>query len=94
MSSNKKHLQEGDIIWIRGHVMIVGSLKDNTLIEARGYNHGYGKVQEIPLHTVFKYIKTFAQLFVHQQNKLPFFRMNSRGKVVQTIHELKILRLF
>jgi len=91
---NKKHLQEGDIIWIRGHVMIVGSLKDNTLIEARGYNHGYGKVQEIPLHTVFKYIKTFGQLFTHQQKKLPFFRMNSRGKVVQTIHELKILRLF
>ena len=88
-----KQLKKGDIIWIAGHVMIVGSVEKNTLIEARGYNHGFGKVQEIPLHHVFKHIKTFDQLFVHQQKKLPFYRMDSSQKVVQTIHELKVLQL-
>ena len=55
-------LQAGDVIWIPWHVMIVADLEKNTLIEARGYKHGYGKVPEIKLKKVFKNIKTYHDL--------------------------------
>ena len=61
LARNSK-LMTGDIIWVPGHVMIVADLTNHTLIEARGYDHGYGKVQEIPLNEEFKGINTYRDL--------------------------------
>lgn len=55
-------LSNGDIIFIKGHVMVVSDIQKNLLIEARGYSHGYGKVHEIPLSTVFEGINTYKDL--------------------------------
>ena len=46
-------LEEGDLIWYNGHVMIVSDVKKNRLIEAAGYESGWGKVHEIALDKVF-----------------------------------------
>ncbi len=87
------HLHEGDLIWIGGHVMIVSDLERNTLIEARGYDHDFGIVQEIALEKVFKDMKTYKDLihafYMHQ----PLTRLNKSGKTVETITHFKLLKL-
>lgn len=55
-------LEIGDLIYIPGHIIVVADLTKNTIIEARSYDHGYGKVHEIELNKVFKNINTFADL--------------------------------
>jgi hypothetical protein len=91
---NKKEMvSEGDIIWIPGHVMVVSSLKDNLLVEARHYSHGYGKVHEIPLGDQFKNINSYEQLTAHFFNKKPLQRLDKAGKVVQVLPDFKILKL-
>ena len=88
-----KNLREGDLIWIPGHVMAVAHIKKNTIIEARHYSHGYGKVHEIALENVFKNIKTFADLFEAVHNKSVLERLDHDGKPVQKIHEIKLLSI-
>lgn len=86
-------LHIGDIIWFPGHVIVVSDLKRNLAVEARGYNHGYGKVQEIALGDLFKNITTYTDLLKAYANKTPLERLNSNKKVVQIIREFKILDL-
>jgi len=82
---HKEHLREGDIIWIPGHVMVVASLKNNTLIEARGYNHGYGKVHEIAVDKVFQGIDTFGQLIDCYNARKPVQRLDRKGAVAHRV---------
>ena len=87
------HLKEGDLIWIPGHVMVVSDMKKNTLIEARGYSHGYGIVQEISLSKVFKNIKTYDELIHTFHTHTPLIRLNKEGKEVEYIKQFKLLKL-
>jgi cell wall-associated NlpC family hydrolase len=89
----KDKMRDGDLIWIPGHVMAIGSLKDNTVIEARHYSHGYGKLHEIPLQEIFKSIKTFEQLFDAVSKKQTLERLNKNGIVVQKIDDTKLLSM-
>jgi hypothetical protein len=72
-------LHAGDIILVRGHVMIVADTKRNTLVEARGQDHGYGKVHEIPLKNVFKGMTTFDDLQTAHATQKRLIRFDSRG---------------
>lgn len=74
-------LEEGDIIWIDKHLMVVADLECNTLIEARSYESGYGRVHEIPLHEEFKGIKTYEQLMDCYLNNTHIERLNKDGSV-------------
>jgi len=90
----KKHerISQGDIILIRGHVMVVADVEKNTLFEAGSYKYGHGKIHEIPLKKVFKGIKTYDQLvnaYVHNKNPV---RLNSKGEVLKKVENLKIMR--
>lgn len=91
--TDKDKLQEGDLIWVPRHVMVVGSLEHNTLLEARHYGHGYGKVHEIPLSKVFKGIETYDQLTNAFLNKQAIYRMDNKGTVKDTFSEFKLLKL-
>lgn len=86
-------VEDGDLIWIRGHVMIVSNKNKGLLAEARHYNHGYGIVHEIPLHEEFKGIKTYKELADAALNKKALLRLNKSGKVVQKINVCKILKM-
>jgi len=86
-------LRAGDIIWIPGHVMVVASLAKNTLIEARSYGHGFGKVQELSLNKIFQNIHSFKELYETIQQKKSVWRLNSENQPVQQITELKFLNL-
>ena len=72
-------IKNGDIFWFPGHVMIVSDVEKNLIIEARGYGAGFGRVHEVPLHRVFKGIRTYSDLqrrYVHTQ---PIMLLNSDG---------------
>ena len=85
-------LQVGDIIWIHTHLMVVADLERHTLIEARSYESGYGRVHEIPLHEEFKDIKTYEQLMECYLNNTDIERLNKNGSL-EKIVQVKLLKL-
>lgn len=88
-----KNPEVGDLIWIPGHIMIISDIEKQLLIEARGYQHGYGIVQEIPLNKVFKNIATFTDLQNAIHNKKPVVRLDSLGQERDWYSDIKILSL-
>lgn len=90
--TKKQSLEEGDLIWIQGHVMIISNLKKNLLIEARGYRHEFGIVHEIELEKVFKGIKTYTQLQDAYHQKIPLTRVNKSGKELD-VNNVIVLKL-
>jgi len=76
-------LEEGDLLWYPGHVMIVSDIKNNLLIEAAGYPSGYGKVHMIPLHKKYAKIRTYDQLIKHYFNKKKLEILHRNGSVMK-----------
>lgn len=86
-------VEAGDLIWFSGHVLIVADTTCHTAIEARGYDHGYGKIQEIALNKLFDGITTYEQLTTTYLANKPLKRLNAQGTIVQTIPTFKILKM-
>lgn len=92
--SRNHPLEDGDLIWYPGHVMVVGSVANNTLIEAVGYNTGYGKLHEIPLSQVFKNITTYDQLVAALYAQKPITRLFAREEPAErTFNRFKLLSM-
>lgn len=85
-------LEEGDLIWYKGHVMIVSDIKKNRLIEAAGYESGWGKVHEITLDKVFNK-PGYDQLLASYHNRTFLRRLTNTGKPYRSIYQLKIYKL-
>lgn len=88
----KGTIEDGDIIWFNGHVMVISSVKDNLIIESRGHASGFGKLHELPLSKLFKNIQTYNQLLTACQEKKPLELLDKDGKVSATIKTCKFLR--
>lgn len=86
-------IQNGDILVWRGHTAVISDVKKGLLIEARGYDHGYGIVHEIPFSEQFKDIHTTEQLKNAYFTKKQIPRLNKEGKKVSTIYDLQIMKL-
>ncbi len=86
-------LEEGDLVWYEGHVMIVSDLKKNLLIEAVGYEVGYGKVHEIEVKRVIRGIRNFNGLVRAHHTRHSLMRLDSKGRPSRRIRRLKILKL-
>jgi len=80
-----EHLQNGDLIWTPGHIVIVADIAKNTLIEARSYFQGFGKVQEIELNKVFKNVNTYKELEDRFFGKKAIERLDIHGTIRNTI---------
>lgn len=91
--SGLDEIANGDIIWFSGHALVLSDIKKGLIIEARAYDHGFGKIHEAPLSTIFKNIFTVQDLFAACQKKIPLQRLDSRGNAVQTIARFKIVKL-
>lgn len=91
--NTEDQLKDGDLIWIPGHVMIVSSIKENKMIEARSYHHGYGKVHELELSKQFKNMHSYNDLLHAYFNKQPIERINSNGETKEKIKQFKLLKL-
>lgn len=84
-------LEDGDIIWFPGHVVIISDIKNNLVIEARGYASGFGKVHEISLHSMFKDIDTYDDLMHAYFNNKPLALLTRTGDLRYMIQDYKIL---
>ncbi|MGC2310238.1 MAG: hypothetical protein WA432_01295 [Candidatus Babeliaceae bacterium] len=85
--------QEGDLIWLEGHIQVISNLRKNELIEASGYPTGFGKVQRAPLAKIFRDISTYAQLIDAYQNKKKITRLMSNGNNYREYPHCAILKL-
>lgn len=86
-------LKNGDLILIRGHVMIVSDTAKNLLIEARSYGHGYGKLHEVPLNHVFDGMQTYDDLVNAYSTKQIVKRKDKDGKVRDTFSNLQLFSM-
>lgn len=86
-------LINGDLILIKGHVMVVSDADKNLLIEARSYGHGYGKVHEIELGKVFDSMNTYNDLIDAFFHKKELKRKDIWGNVRDTFSDWKILKI-
>jgi hypothetical protein len=73
--------------------MIASDIKNNKLVEARHYNHGYGRIHELPLNKVFDGINTYQELVDAYHSKKKLYRLTSDGQIGDTINQFKILKL-
>lgn len=80
-----KNAQIGDILYIPGHVMVLSSVEQAMLIEARTQAHGYGWVHEIPLSEEFACIKTVADLLGAYREGKSVARLDKEGHVIATV---------
>lgn len=88
-----EELTAGDLLWHPGHVMVVGDIAKNELIESRGYKSGHGKVQAVPLNALFPEVETYEDLKKKYFAKEPL-AVNARdGFFYMTITEFKIFKL-
>lgn len=78
-------LENGDLIWFNGHVIVVSDVEKNLMVEARGYSSGYGKVQEISVKQMFKDMNTYADIIKAYKNKQKLERLNSAGQVADSV---------
>lgn len=86
-------IQEGDVILIKGHVLVVVDVQRNTIVEARSYEHGYGKIQELPLHKVFNAIAHCDDLLHAYFEQKPLDRIDSTGVTRDRFPQFSIMRL-
>ncbi len=92
LASGEK-IEEGDIIWYSGHVLVVSDVAKNLVIEAIGYDSGYGCVHEIHIHDVFEGIYNFNGLRPCHFRKKFTRRLRKDGTPWRSIYQLKILKL-
>ncbi len=88
-----QQLEDGDIIWVPGHVMIVSSIERNELIESRGYDSGYGCLHRIPLNECFEEVSNYDDLLQKYHNHETIKFKNKSGAVVDKTYTLKLLKL-
>lgn len=86
-------LQNGDILFWKGHTAIVSNTQKGLLIEARGYEHNYGLLQEIPYYVELKGITTSGKLMEAYIKKKPIQRLDKEGHHREVITDLTILSL-
>lgn len=91
--TQKEDLQEGDLLWYPGHVMIVSDLKKNEVIEVRGYESGYGDLHILPLSQCFAGVKSFADLYKAYEEKKPLTLLNKDQKPMRQLEEFLFLQL-
>lgn len=86
-------LQNGDIIWIPGHVLVVSDVPTGECIDSRGYDPGYGFVQAIKIEKVFQNITNFDQLVEAYRKQLPLNLLSRDGSLSKEVKEYKLLSL-
>lgn len=92
LDENEK-IEEGDLIWIPNHIMVISNIEKGKIIEARGYTSGYGSVHEIPLHKQFLNVKDIENLSELYNKKQPLSLLNSKGEIEREETSFKILKL-
>lgn len=91
--SKNEPLENGDLIWIPGHVMIVSNIKQNEIIEARGYKGGYGRVHRLKLDQCFDGIASYEDLLKKYRKKKTIQLKDKQGLIQEKEYSFKLLKL-
>jgi hypothetical protein len=91
--TQEQPLQSGDLILIKGHVMVVSDINKNLLIEARAYGHGYGKLHEIPINQVFDGMETYKDLCDAYFGKKVIKRKDKHGTIRDTFSNVQLFSM-
>ncbi len=87
------HLENGDLLWVPGHIMIASNIENNELIQSRSYKNGFGCVYRSKLHECFKDITTYDDLLAAYQSNQEIALKNVYGIPLEKTHPIKILKL-
>jgi hypothetical protein len=86
-------LEEGDIIWVQGHVMVVSTIERNEIIEPRGYGAGYGCVHRIKLNQAFEGITSYDDLIKRYYAEEPIMFKHKNGAPLKPAKAFQLLKL-
>lgn len=86
-------LQDGDIIWIDGHIMIIGDYCNNQIIEARSYQSGYGCLHRASVQDMFIGIASCGDLVTNYYANKPLILKNKQGEFYKQFDEFLLLKL-
>lgn len=86
-------VQEGDLIWVPGGLFVISDLTHHRLIGSLGYQHGYGKVVELPMSKLFEGIETMTDLINAYFHQHPLRMKDGYGQVYRTVDQFKILKM-
>ena len=91
-----EEIENGDIIFIPGHVIAIVDKENNRVVEARTQSHGYGFVHEIDLNLLFKEIESFDDLRKFHFSEEKASRLDRNGQIIahKPITILKIKSIF
>lgn len=91
-----EEIENGDIIFIPGHVIAIVEITNNRVVEARTQSHGYGFVHEIDLSLLFKEIKNIEDLKHFHFSKQAASRLDRDGTIIahKQITILKLRSIF
>ncbi len=85
-------LEDGDLIWYSGHVIIINNVKENTLLEASGYPAGYGELHILPLSKKFLNIKTYKDLVEAYNVQKPIKVLHKDGTTMRVLTKYVIYK--
>jgi hypothetical protein len=86
-------IENGDLIWHKGHVMTISDINNNMVIESTGYRTGFGKTVEHSLSDIFRKIKTYTQLKQAYLDKTSVERIDKNHHTLKNISSLMIYKI-
>lgn len=86
-------IENGDIIWIDGHTIIIADSAKNLCVEARGYDHGFGKIHALPIGKLFANLEQLEDVKNAMFYGKSVIRLDSSGNHAQIMPVIKILKL-
>lgn len=89
----KDTLQEGDLIWLQGHVVVITDLQNCLVTEAVGYENFYGKLQTLHLSELLKDINSWDDLLHAYYSNRSVMRLDKYGDDFKQ-SPVKIFKLF
>lgn len=86
-------LQEGDLIWLQGHVAIITDLTHTLITESSGYENSVGKIRIVKLSEFLKNINTWDDLLKAYRNNTIVVRLDGQGNDYKE-SPVKIFKLY
>lgn len=86
-------LQQGDLMLVRGHVMVVSDIEKGQFIDAASYSSGYGCLRECSLGDAFAEVDTYEDMRRCVRSGLGLIRKARDGNGAGTLPWVRIIRL-
>jgi hypothetical protein len=85
-------VEKGDIIWLPRYICAISSVENNKVVCARGYDPGFGFVDESDLSDLFAQVSTYEQLLEYHTSEKPILVKRRDGSTKQ-FGQVVILKL-